>query len=125
MATIDRDNIKALFARMTSPQEADKYADLAAAAYLKLSALAGDRPLTEDQAAACEYAAAADAAYRYFCESAVREELCMTELGAVRRETDNTKTAAAAKALRDSAFAQLAGITDSDGFVFIAAEGGS
>lgn len=122
MATIDRENIKALFARMTSAEAADKYADLAAAAYLKLSALVNDRTLDDRQAAACEYAAAADAAYRYFCESALREELFMSEQGAVRRDIGGDKAVQAARTLRDSAFAQLAGVIKDRSFIFAAAE---
>ena len=129
MATIDRENIKALFARMTSAEAADKYADLAAAAYLRISGLAGAAPLDGRQAAACEYAAAADAAYRYFCEEAVREELYMSELGSVRRDTPSDRRTKAARALRDGAFAGLAGIIRDEDFVFAltdeAAEGGA
>lgn len=128
MATIDRENIKALFARMTSAEAADKYQDLAAAAYLRLSALTAPAALDERQAAACEYAAAADAAYRYFCEEAVREELYMSELGQVRRDTPSERALKAAKTLRDSAFSLLAGIVRDEAFVFILtdeAEGGA
>lgn len=123
MAEIKKENIKNRFQRMTGLGSLTSFSDLFDMAYAKLCALAGDRELSADEAAMCEYAAAADAAYAYTLEEAAKYELMFTEQGGARRRHADDDSVAAAKQRRDNAFAQLSGIIGDADFIFRAIEG--
>jgi hypothetical protein len=123
MASIVKADIKALFLRMTGLGATTAYDGLVDMAYAKICSLAEGRELTSDEADGCEYAAAADAAYAYILENASKDELVMTEQGAVRRISSDTERIADAKLRRDTAFSQLAGVIRDEGFIFMAIKG--
>lgn len=117
-------NIVAHFRRMTGMTEADYCHDeliFEARDWIIQRLKKPEITLTMDEAAICEYAAAAAAAYSYACETSVTAERVMSENGTVTRSLpDRTLTARAAE-LKADALDKLAsaGLTDYGGFVFM------
>lgn len=111
-------NVKATLFRILDEPASNRYDDLISRAVNRVESMIGDKQLSASEKLDCEYAAAVLANYERACEYSSREQMVMSERGAVHRGATGKSCIEAAARLRDHAFAMLEGVIGDPVFIF-------
>ncbi len=124
MAVLNYENIKAEFLRLAGITAVGDSEQLVKAAVNGFEEeLDAERTETADDKAICEFAAAAEAFYRFVCLKAAGDKVICTADGRAVEKYDEDGRIKAAKALRDAAMARAERFTAEKGFEFRTSEG--